>query len=62
MNVCENVIDGRLFKWRIPPGHSEEMSKAFFFWTPISKKWSLELNEEWKKYKNKADEYGKKKY
>ena len=62
MNVCEHVIDGRIFRWRVPPGQSQEMSKVFFFWTPISKKWSLKLNAKWQKYKSKADEYEKKKF
>ena len=62
MNLCEHVIDGKIFKWRVPPGQSEEMSKSYFFWTPISKKWNLQLNEKWREYKVKAEEYGKKKF
>ena len=62
MPHCQHVIDGRIFKWRIPPGQSEEMSKTFFFWSSISKKWPLKLNEEWQKYKKKADEYANKNF
>ena len=58
----EYVIDGRKFKWNVPPGHSEELTKSFFFWTSVSKKYDLNLNGEWKKYKKKAESYAKVRY
>ena len=62
MNTCQHVIDDKIFRWRVPPGHSEEMSKTFFFWTAISKKWKLNLSEEWENYKKKSEIYLRTKY
>ena len=56
------VIDGKRFSWNVPPGHSVEASKMYFFWTSMSEKHELKLDEEWSKHKENSKNYNKTRY
>ena len=58
MAVCLQEISGKLYRWNVPPGHTPEGSKKFFFWTEFGKHISDEnLDGEWIIQKQKSKLY-----
>lgn len=53
-------IGEKKFRWTVPPGHTKDMSKRFFFWSKLSA--NLTLDAKWSKYKNQNSKMGKTRY